>query len=178
MSIVFKARVAKSKRLLPVLALISIGLMFAVPVILGIEELVIRRGLLHAVEEPSSEDARKVLVIPTERISTCVVASTVRLGEQNINLGSTSQIDKIEYEPDLREIRIFVSGERATLEETCVQVPKDLLGHRIRVSINEPYGTHFIQDMGNFIFVGVKYRGGEQVIKISGISSIPLAIRS
>ena len=59
---------------------------------------------------------------------------------------STSTLSDIRYDPDTKQIVVHASGDDGKKGTLCVEVPKDLLGDKILVDVDDPDAKYSVVD--------------------------------
>ena len=61
-------------------------------------------------------------------------------------IGSTSTLSDIRYDPSTKQIVVHASGDDGKKGTLCVEVPKDLLGDKILVDVDDPDAKYSVVD--------------------------------
>ncbi len=108
----------------------------------------------------------EVLDLPTNlpsigqhNIITCNALQEMKVTDTDMTfkVGSTSKINDLRYDPNTKHILVSASGEDGKQGVLCLEVPKDLLGTKIMVDVDDPNATYEVTDKGNVSLVKVQY---------------------
>jgi|GEM_PF-6118537 len=77
--------------------------------------------------------------------------------DMTFKVGSTSTINELRYDSNTKNILVSASGEDGKQGTLCLEVPKDLLGTKILVDVDDPNARYEVTDQGSVSLVKVQY---------------------
>jgi len=98
--------------------------------------------------------------IGQQNLLTCGALQEIKVKDTDMTfrVGSTSKINDLRYDPNTKNIVISASGEDGKQGVLCLEVPKDLLGSKILVDVDDPNAKYEVTDRGSVSLVKVQYK--------------------
>lgn len=85
---------------------------------------------------------------------------------------TNSNIDTISLDRNVRLLTICASGPDGSSGFSHILVPKDILGERVRVTLDGQPVNARVQDLGKYNLVSLDYYHSERIIKITGENEV------
>ena len=85
---------------------------------------------------------------------------------------TNSNIDTISLDRNVRLLTVCASGPDGSSGFSHILVPKDILGERVRVTLDGQPVNARVQDLGKYNLVSLDYHHSERIIKITGENEV------